>query len=425
LSALTAKKNAVYADSAALGMALCVALYCAGRLGLHGPSPPNWIMGLWYTNNAAAFAFLALTIWVAIHASGRAHAASVHLLTRKTRLPVPSLKQLDQARRFASEFEQANWKDILRVPYVTDNGVPKTDAAGPSGSGSRSQSAPPGRRGGASSWVNTEWEEDRGAAAHAQAMTDGVVPEHFTLYKEVQNYWYQWDAYARICFLLAMLHFVHSLAFYGLGHINIELRCFWVPYAVGFILMVLHGLLMNFDLINGINKDLKVPAFCQWGAQVSWLTAAIGMSLDFKVQFDMTGVAFTWICIFLAYVCQLLYTVRLLEVILPDEKTAPPPPGEQIGFNWFPQDWRLPSSFRHVLYLVAPPERTQPGQNDLLVRSGRELARVSATLGTRAKVAQEQMRTCGGRWNMWSSSSIGDCRTPFTTASPVNRTRHA
>jgi hypothetical protein len=192
------------------------------------------------------------------------------------------------------------------------------------------------------------------------------------LYKEVQKYWYQWDAYARICLFIAFLHFVHSLAFYSLGHINVELRCFWVAYAVGFILMVLHGLLMNFDLMKGINKNVKVPQQCQWGAQAAWLAAAIGMSLDFKVQFDLIGIVFTWIFIFIAYICQLVYTIRLLEVICPDDKTAPPPPGEKIGFNWFPEDWQLPSTFRHVLYLVAPPARMQPGQHDLLreVREG-------------------------------------------------------
>ncbi|CAE8603999.1 unnamed protein product, partial [Polarella glacialis] len=44
LTALTAKKNGIYAVVATLDMALCVALYCAGRLGLHGPAPPGWIM---------------------------------------------------------------------------------------------------------------------------------------------------------------------------------------------------------------------------------------------------------------------------------------------------------------------------------------------------------------------------------------------
>eukprot|EP00438_Fugacium_kawagutii_P005039 Skav203630 [mRNA] locus=scaffold1120:20553:24435:+ [translate_table: standard] len=97
LSALTMVKNNQYAGLAALDMALCIALYCAGRLGLHGPSPPGWIMGLWLTNNACSFSFMGLAIFLALHASFRAQAASVNLLTRKIRVPVPSMRQLDKA----------------------------------------------------------------------------------------------------------------------------------------------------------------------------------------------------------------------------------------------------------------------------------------------------------------------------------------
>lgn len=75
LAGLTVKKNTLWCVTSTLCMALCVALYCAGRLGLHGPSPPAWIMGLWLTNNAAAFAFMALCIFLSIHASFRAQAS--------------------------------------------------------------------------------------------------------------------------------------------------------------------------------------------------------------------------------------------------------------------------------------------------------------------------------------------------------------
>eukprot|EP00435_Cladocopium_sp_Y103_P047533 s1227_g14.t1 len=139
LSALTMVKNNQYAGLAALDMALCIALYCAGRLGLHGPSPPGWIMGLWLTNNAGSFSFMGLAIFLALHASFRAQAASVNLLTRKIRVPVPSMRQLDKARRFSSEFEQQQWSDIFRVPYMANPGVPKTDETSSKVSGSRAR----------------------------------------------------------------------------------------------------------------------------------------------------------------------------------------------------------------------------------------------------------------------------------------------
>ncbi|CAK0840838.1 unnamed protein product [Prorocentrum cordatum] len=139
LSELTAKKCGLYSIFASLGMALCVALYCAGRLGLHGPSPPMHVMGLWLTCNAAAFAYYVVAIWLSVHACYRASAATTQLLTRRARVPVPSLKQLDRARRFASEFEQQDWSDIFRIPYPR---------ACPSGRSSRSARARSRRRGG-------------------------------------------------------------------------------------------------------------------------------------------------------------------------------------------------------------------------------------------------------------------------------------
>jgi hypothetical protein len=40
------------------------------------------------------------------------------LLTRKVRMPIPSLAQIDAARTFGSTFELQKWGDILRVPFT-------------------------------------------------------------------------------------------------------------------------------------------------------------------------------------------------------------------------------------------------------------------------------------------------------------------
>jgi len=374
LAALTVKKNTLWCVTATLCMALCVALYCAGRLGLHGPSPPAWIMGLWLTNNAAAFGFMALCIFLALHASFRAQAASTQLLTRKTRVPVPTLRQLDEARRFASEFEQQSWGDIFRIPYVTHNGAPKTDDAvyegdageqSPSGSGGRARSAPPSRSGRAkaSSWVREEFEKDR--VGQGAAVPPDTAPEHFQLWTAVQKEFYQHDIYARICIFYGFIHYVQSLCYYGLGHINIELRAFWVAYGCAFVIAVLMALMLRFDIVPA-NPDKKqyLPR-CEYLGPLAILPAAIGMSLDFQVQFDPTAIAVCWVMIFIAYILQLLYALRMLELILPDETFAGP--AERLGASYLPEGWRkVPSSFYHVLYFVAPPTKLQPGQNDIV-----------------------------------------------------------
>lgn len=381
LTELTTCKMHCYADSAALMLALCIALYCAGRLGLHGASPPAWIINLWYTNNAAAFCWMGLTIWMGFHASFRAHVASCHLLTRKIRVPVPTLAQLDKARKLASEFEQQNWSDILRVPYLMNTGAPPekmTNDALPKvieqrnaqRGAPRSKSTPPTRGGGrfhkASSWVREEWDTTRagtvmGPSAVIEDMPRDAAPEHFRLYAAVQQEWWPYDVYSRISLGIGVMCYVQGLAYYGLGHINIELRAFWIPYAVAFVLCVLHALILKFDIIDGRKKEERFACF-QYFGPLAVLPATIAMSLDFRVEYNESAIVTCFILQFISYILQLLYTIRLLELVLPDEVKLK----QQIGSPYWPDTWKVPSAFQHVLYLVAPPTKLAPGQHDLV-----------------------------------------------------------
>eukprot|EP00443_Scrippsiella_acuminata_P014504 CAMPEP_0115250394 /NCGR_PEP_ID=MMETSP0270-20121206/43087_1 /TAXON_ID=71861 /ORGANISM="Scrippsiella trochoidea, Strain CCMP3099" /LENGTH=879 /DNA_ID=CAMNT_0002665773 /DNA_START=36 /DNA_END=2675 /DNA_ORIENTATION=+ len=372
LAALTVKKNTVWTVTSTLCMALCVALYCAGRLGLHGPSPPAWIMGLWLTNNAAAFSFMALCIFLALHAAFRAQAASAQLLTRTVRVPVPTLKQLDAARKFASEFEQESWGDIFRLPYISNNGAPKTDDAvyesdgeeEKKGSGRRARSAPPVRSK-CSSWVREEFEVDRAGTVTPTGQPANAAPEHFQLYAAVQKEFYQYDMYARVCIFYGFISYFQSLAYYGLGHINIELRAFWVAYATAFVIAVLQALILRFDIIPAHGSRKQFLPRCEFLGPLAILPAAVGMSLDFQVQYDPTAIALCWIMVFIAYILQLIYNLRLLEVVLPDEAFAGLE--ERLGAAYLPEGWnKVPSAFYHVLYFVAPPTKLQPGQYDIV-----------------------------------------------------------
>lgn len=386
LAALTSKKSTIWCIMSSLTMALCVALYCAGRLGLHGPSPPAWIMGLWLTNNAAAFAFMALCMFLSMHAGFRAQASCTQLLTRKTRVPVPTLSQLDNARRFASEFEQQDAGDIFRIPMVSANGAPRTDDAiytsdGPGAQArtQRSGSAPPSRRGACSSWIKEEFKTDRAAKLDPQDPTrelppldPDTAPEHFRLFTQVQKEYYEHDIYARICIFYGFVHYVQSLCYYGLGHINIELRAFWVAYGTVVVIATLQFLLLKFDIIPANHKKEWLP-YCQYLGPVACITAAAAMSIDFQVQFNPHAIAVCWVLIFVTYILQFFYSLRLFEIVLPDELFVAP--GERLGGTWLPEGWRsVPSAFYHVWYFVAPPTKLQPGQHDLVreVKDGGE-----------------------------------------------------
>lgn len=385
LAALTVKKTTLWVTTATLCMALCVALYCAGRLGLHGPSPPTWIMGLWLTNNAAAFAFQAVAVFLCLHAGFRANAASVQLLTRKVRVPVPTLAQLDQARQFASEFEQQDWSDIFRIPYMNHNGAPKTDdlifatdadeemedvngraRSTPPARRHRDREPPAERRSKASSWVRKEFEQDRHRVLPAgEGAAKDETPEHFQLYQAAQKEFYQHDVYARICVFYGFIHFFQSLSYYGLGHINIELKAFWVAYGCVFVLAVLQALILRFDIIPSNPDKREILPRCEYLGPLAVLPAAIAMSLDFQVKFSLTAIAICWVFIFISYVLQFVYALRLLEIILPDQKFKGT--GERLGASFLPEGWTdIPSAFQHVYYFVVPPQKLQPGQSDLV-----------------------------------------------------------
>ncbi|CAK0801316.1 unnamed protein product [Prorocentrum cordatum] len=369
LSELTAKKCGLYGIFASLGMALCVALYCAGRLGLHGPSPPTHVMGLWLTNNAAAFAYYVVCIWLSTHACYRANSATTQLLTRQARLPVPSLRQLDKARKFASEFEQQDWADIFRIPYLNNPGVAFREEP----VSERASSAPPQRnRNKESSWIREEFDTDRagsvtGPGAKASPAFGAPAPEHFQLYTNVQKHWVQYEVYARVSLLYGYLSFVHSLCYYGLGHINVELRAWWVAYACAFVIGTLLVLLLKFDIVPNEADKRDWYSVTLWMGPAAVLPAAIAMSLDFRVEFSEVAIGFTWFFIFASYIMQLIYTMRLLWILQPER--IDPGPDNDPGSSWLPmgwEGWELPTRFQHVLYMVAPPQSLRPWLNDIV-----------------------------------------------------------
>lgn len=373
LTSLTVKKNKMYAMIATLDMCLCVILYGSGRLGLHGPAPPGWVMALFLTNIAASFCFMAITIFLALHASFRAHAASVQLLTRKARVPVPSLKQLDRARKFASEFEQQDWGDIFRVPYLSNTGAPKTDNVVEA---ARACSVPPAHarraRNKAASWIRDEFDTDRagtvvGPSTAMASMPESTPPEHFRLYAAVQKEWFQYEVYARVALFYGFRCLIHALAIYAIIHIIVELRAFWAAWTTAFVLECLHFFILKFEIVPGHNRHRKerLP-MCEYMGHLTTLFASVAMALDFRVQFNMIAVGVTWAAVFIAYGCEITYQLRMLEVVLPDDVRTPFQTEDRIGSAWWPERWRVPSLFTHVLFFVAPPEQLQPGQHDIV-----------------------------------------------------------
>jgi len=149
-----------------------------------------------------------------------------------------------------------------------------------------------------------------------------------------------------------------------LGHINIELRAFWTAYGCVFIIAVLQALLLKFDIIpSNPRKKEKLPNG-QYLGPIALMVAAVAMSIDFQVQYNPTSIAICWVLIFITYIMQLLYSLRLLEIVIPDDYFEYE---EQLGGTVLSEKWKgVPSHFYHVWYFVCPPTKLQPGQHDLV-----------------------------------------------------------
>lgn len=383
MTELTFRKMGIYTVVGTMGMAIFIAIFCAGRLGLHGPSPPVWIMGLFLTNIAAAFAYAGLGIWLAFHAMWRCKAACLHLTTRKVRLMIPTRKKLDEARKYGSQWEHQKMRDLLRVPYMSDaighkwsGEVPDvSDEEGQDGDGRASSAPPAGGRGKKGkrvpNWIEEEYEQDRvgitGGSGNA-GLREDAPPEHFQLYAKAQKEWFSHDCYARICMFYSFLCFYQGGAFYSLGQIAIELRAWWPMFAANMIFTVCHFLMLRFDIVKPDPKSLdkedqrETLPYCQYAGTACIPIACIGMALDFRVEYWNVAIQFTWACIFICHLLQIVYALRMMELIIPKEVKRE----ERIGNMWWPVGWKVPPAFQHVYYFVAPPPYLRPGQFDVV-----------------------------------------------------------
>jgi len=190
----------------------------------------------------------------------------------------------------ASEFEQQSWGDIFRVPYITNDGAPKTDSVIEA---RRPMSVPPSAarraRNKATSWIRDEFDTDRagvvtGPSTAMASMPENTPPEHFRLYASVQKDWFQYEIYARISLFYGFRCLLHALSLYAIIHIIVELRAFWAAWTTAFILEVLHFFILKFEIVSGHNRHRqeRLPQ-CEYFGHMATTCAAVAMALDFTL----------------------------------------------------------------------------------------------------------------------------------------------
>eukprot|EP00931_Biecheleriopsis_adriatica_P086637 TRINITY_DN6125_c0_g1_i1.p1 TRINITY_DN6125_c0_g1~~TRINITY_DN6125_c0_g1_i1.p1 ORF type:complete len:808 (+),score=165.98 TRINITY_DN6125_c0_g1_i1:167-2590(+) len=363
LTALTTAKQDTYHVVGVIFFVLNFQLIMAGRLGVHGPSPPGWLLGIYWVNIASALMFLCTFTWLTMHASARATAGSVNLLTRTVRLPIPTPKQLDKARRTGNSFEKQRVSDVFRVPFVVPapkEVVPehsKDDAKDSKPSGKE-----PGKRR-MPKWYQDEQTELHGGKGQAKPLP-GSPPEHFELYRNLQQEWSVHDCYARIGLLYFMSHWMTSISLYSQCHVFTELRNIWPAWTVSIIFSTAHWTLLNLDIAQESHSRLLANTKVENFLPFTPMICVLGMSLDYSTLTPGDGwIAAIYALSWIAYIIHFVWALRLFELAMPHPQAEQ---AEVAGTFWYPAEWWLPRAFANSVYIVAPPKALEPGQSDIL-----------------------------------------------------------
>mmetsp|Transcript_22545 Transcript_22545/g.70882 ORF Transcript_22545/g.70882 Transcript_22545/m.70882 type:complete len:876 (-) Transcript_22545:111-2738(-) len=364
LTNLTCTRMDVYHSIAAMTATILTALFCPGRLGLHTPPPPGWLMGLFMVNLAGCYLYLGLTMWLCMHASLRADSALTHMLTRFVRLPIPSQGMIDSARAYLSSFEQQPLSEAFRIPFMRHRYM----ASSSEGPYNEDMELDPDAQSRTRHGHDVPaWYRKEKAIDHDEPMESMLprnarssAPEHFEVYREIQNEWWPYDVYSRLSIFLAFMHLTHCWTYMQIGHHMTETRSVFAAACVVLPMTVLQQIILTLDIIpdKGEFPIQRIGPFAMWFGYV----AAV---LEYKRWYTPGGMVLSFVLVYIAYGIHVIYTIQLLRLCSPD-MTGPPVPAESPGASWWPGSWCLPSAFQHSIWLVAPPQQLEPGQTDLV-----------------------------------------------------------
>jgi hypothetical protein len=392
LTMVPVKKMNIYTPIATVCAGYCVTVYIEGRSGLKFPAPPTFISGIYLQCLGIGFCFMGLAAWMVFHAGMRACVAAVQLRTRTVRLPLPTQRQLDQARKLASSYEETSLYDMFRVPYIMPNladtpdhsaddddpdfagnlgGEPSAkklegkkggkngDAKGkvppPSGKKKRKSTRMPYRSGNPE-WIEREYEhydENPKSAPSAYGNGPAVEPyEHFEILRKAQKDWWGAEVYGRICMLTGQIHLIQGFGYWLTIHCIAELGMYWSAQVLAASYSAAIWLLFHLDVLPDKGGFWPVEAA---GPFLSALTLLLQYSHS-PTQFTLNLSRVMAICVI---ILNIVFSIRLLMIATPSNLL----PGharemgnqKNLSASCEHPAW-LPTAYQHVSYLVAPPK---------------------------------------------------------------------
>jgi len=283
---LTERKMDSYLIVNTLQLGMCVGLFTEGRLE---PGTPPWLLHLYMLTLGAAFMYLLMSVWLAMHASVVAQCSSVRLLTQFARLPVPTWQQLEDMRTYGSSYENVQVHHAMRVPFLNSAKLTRsTDVDGrPSvamahghhehhdhhkrnahhsshpfssrGTGDQDTSGVQAGPAASSSHAATEeqtgtvdpWElEEHGEARQLYELE--AMPlhmrHHIHLAKKASAHYMCFDAFARVAMTLGTNQLLNAIAYYCLGYVSVQDGAPWAACTVVTIALAIAVALIELDL---------------------------------------------------------------------------------------------------------------------------------------------------------------------------------
>jgi len=383
ITGMTVSKMDAWQTVTTLFLAVGAALSCAGRIGMHGCAPPGWYCALFSGSIFMSIMFNGTSLWLSMHASLRAQCAATSLLTRKVRLPIPSMGQLDQARVFGSTFEKQELRDIFRVPFMRhphdapDMPAPEAEREGANKSknkkAAKNAKFDPQQEFGSTardtvpSWIRDEVVVDKGDGFAATGREEelhevGEAPDHFKLLMKAQEEWRDYDVYARITMLFGVVSFLYAVTYYAVGTAIAELRGFWVMWSMPMVFLTAQTLVLRMDILR--DGHHRLPNAELFGSMAPYFAVA-ACSLEYRYYYSEAQKAVTWGLALLALFAHLVMALRMLDLAWPDQSPQEDMP-EEPGKQWWPASWKVPRAFTKNLWFITPPKKLEDGQHCLL-----------------------------------------------------------
>lgn len=393
LTSIPVKKMNIYTPIATVCCGYCVTVFIEGRSGLKFPAPPTFISGIYLNCLCIGFVFMALAAWLVMQAGLKACVAAVQMRTRTVRLPIPTQRQLDQARKLGSSYEETSFYDMLRVPYIMPNladtpdnsGDDDPDFAGNIGgepsskkkegkqhskSKDKGKKAPPVQQSGKKSskamrmpyrpgcpeWIEREnefYDENPNDAPSTFGNGPAVEPyEHFEILRKAQKDWWSAEVYGRVCILTGQIHLIQGFGYWLTIHCVAELGMYWGAQVCAGSFSAAVWLLFHMDVLPDKGGFWPVEAA---GPFLSALTLLLQYSHN-PTPFLINLSRVLAIC---CIVLNLVFTIRLLMIAAPSNvmpSHAREFAGEKnLSASCEHPAW-LPTAYQHVQYLVAPPK---------------------------------------------------------------------